>query len=92
MGLALHRVFQDAGLPAPTMHMEMLLGSDPDFTRWACDVLCSLRPQIQKLKISLEMLGDLDTLPERLQAEVTMSRSVVAIVALVGAWVRKPED
>jgi ubiquinone/menaquinone biosynthesis C-methylase UbiE len=92
MGLALHRVFQDAGLPAPTMHMEMLLGSDPDFTRWTYDVLCSLRPQILKLKVSLEMLGDFDTLAERLQAEVTMSKKVVPIVALVGAWARKPEN
>jgi ubiquinone/menaquinone biosynthesis C-methylase UbiE len=89
MGLALHRIFQDAGLPAPKMHMEMLLGSDPEFTRWTYDVLCSLRPQFQALKASLDMLGDFDTLAERLQAEVTKSRSVVPIVALVGAWSRK---
>jgi len=92
MGLALHRTFRDAGLPAPRMHMEMLLGSDPDFTRWTYDVLCSLRSQVHELKASLEVLGDFDTLPERLDAEVTMSKSVVAIVALVGAWARKPED
>ncbi len=42
MGLALHRIFQDAGLPAPKMHLEMLLDSDPDFTRWIYDVLCRL--------------------------------------------------
>jgi len=68
MGLALNRIFQEAGLPAPTMRMEMLLGSDPDFTRWTYDVLCSLRPQIQELKASLDMLGVFDTLLERLQA------------------------
>src|SRR6266566_3001197 len=62
MGLALYRAFQEAGLPAPTMHMEMLLGIDPDFTRWISAVLCSLRPQIQQLGLSLEKLGDLDTL------------------------------
>jgi SAM-dependent methyltransferase len=33
MGFALYRIFQEAGLPAPTMHMEMPLGNDPDFTR-----------------------------------------------------------
>src|SRR6266436_9804181 len=43
MGFALYRIFQEARLPAPTMHMEMPLGNDPDFTRLIHDVLCSLR-------------------------------------------------
>ena len=90
IGLALYGIFQEAGLPAPTMHMEMLLGSDPDFTRWIYDVLCSSRPQIQQLNLSLETLGDFDTLPERLQAEVATSNTVVTWMALVGAWSRKP--
>jgi ubiquinone/menaquinone biosynthesis C-methylase UbiE len=34
MGLALYRIFQEAGLPAPTMQMEVPLGNDPDFIRW----------------------------------------------------------
>src|SRR5262249_11522166 len=53
MGIALYRIFQEAGLPAPRMSMEILLGSDPDFTQWIYDVLCSLRPQIQQLNLSL---------------------------------------
>ncbi len=88
MGLALHKVFQEAGLPAPNMRMEMLLGTDPDFTRWIYDLLCSLRPQIQQLDLSLDGLGDLDTLPDRLQAEVAAANTVVALVALVGACSR----
>jgi len=90
IGLALHRVFQEAGLPPPAMRMEILLGSDPDFTRWIYDLLCSLRPQIQQQNLSLEPLGDFTTLPERLQAEVASSKTVVPFVALVGAWSRKP--
>lgn len=74
------------------MRMEMLLGSDPDFTRWVYDLLCSLLPQIHQLKLPLEKLGDFDTLPKRLQAEVTASKRVVAFVALVGAWCHKPKD
>lgn len=88
MGLALYKVFQEAGLPAPTMHIEMPIGTDPDFTRWIYDVLCSLRPQIQQLNLSLEPLGDLDTLPERLQSEAAASNTVVTWMALVGAWAR----
>jgi protein-L-isoaspartate O-methyltransferase len=90
IGLALHRIFQEAGLPAPAMRMEILLGSDPDFTRWIYDLLCSLRPQIQEQNLSLEPLGDFATLPERLRAEVAASNTVVPFVALVGAWSRKP--
>jgi ubiquinone/menaquinone biosynthesis C-methylase UbiE len=92
IGLAQYRAFQEAGLPAPTMHMEMLLGGDSDFTRWTYDLLCSLRPQIQQLDLSLEPLGDFDKLATRLHAEVVASKTVVPFVALVGAWSRKTID
>jgi hypothetical protein len=92
IGLAQFRFFQEAGLPVPTMRMEMLLGSDPDFTRWIYDLLCSLRPQIQRLNLSVDKLGNFATLPERLQAEVAASKTVVPFVALVGAWSRKPDN
>ena len=89
MGLALYRIFQEAGLPAPTMQMELPLGDDPDFIRWMYDVMCSLRPQIQQLNLSLERLGDFDTLLERLRAEVAASNGVASWMAIVGAWARK---
>ena len=59
MGVALHRTFQEAGLPMPTMRMEVLLGNSADFTLWIYDVLCSLRPQIERNSTSLEVLGGL---------------------------------
>jgi len=74
------------------MGMEILLGNDPDFTRWTYELLCSLQPQIQQLSLSLETLGDFATLPERLHAEVAASKTVVPFVALVGAWSHKPID
>jgi SAM-dependent methyltransferase len=89
MGLALYRIFQEAGLPAPAMQMEIPLGDDPDFIRWIYDILCSLRPQIQKLNLSVQAVGDFATLPERLQAEVAASSGFVSWMAVVGAWSRK---
>jgi SAM-dependent methyltransferase len=89
IGLALYRIFREAGLPAPAMQMEVPLGDDPDFIRWMYDVMCSLRPQIQQLNLSLEKLGDFDTLLERLQAEVAASNGVSSWMAIVGAWARK---
>jgi hypothetical protein len=92
IGLALYRMFQEADLPAPTMHMEMLLGSDPDLIQWMYDMVRSLWPQTRQFGLSLEKIGDLDTLQMRLQAEVTGSNTVVTWPANVGVWVRKPTD
>jgi ubiquinone/menaquinone biosynthesis C-methylase UbiE len=92
MGPALHKVFQDAGLPAPNMRLEMELGHEPDFTRWVSDAVQSVRPLIQKLNLSIEALGDLETLQERLQSEVASSNTVVPWLAMVGAYCRKPTN
>ena len=90
MGLALYKIFQDAGLPAPTMSLEMPTGSDPEFTRWVPDVIGSLLPLVHQFHLPLEPLGDLGTLPERIHAEISAANSVVTWMALVGAWSRKP--
>ena len=92
MGPALFRAFQDAGLPRPKMRLVMELGHEPDFTRWVSDVVRSLQGQIQNFGLSTESLGNLDTLQERLQAEVASSRTVVPWLALVGAWCRTPRN
>jgi hypothetical protein len=92
MGPELFKVFQDAGLPAPNMRLEMELGHDADFTRWVSDALISCRPQIEKLNLPLEKLGDLGTLHQRLHDEVASSNTVVPWLALVGAWCRTPAN
>ena len=90
MGVALHRAFQEAGLPIPKKRLAMELGHDPDFTSWVSDVISTLAPQAAEMGISLSRLGPLDTLAERLQAEVAESNTVVPWLALVGAWCRLP--
>jgi hypothetical protein len=77
MSVALHQTFEEAGLPAPTVRMEVLLGNTREFTLWICDLLCSLQPQIQRHNVSVEALGAFDTLAERLQFEVAESKTVV---------------
>jgi len=88
MGPALHKAFRDAGLPTPSMRLEMELGRDPDFTRNISDATISILPQIEKLNLPLEKLGDPETLPQRLQDEVAVSNTVVPWLPLVGAWCR----
>ena len=91
IGIALHQTFQEAGFSPPAMRMEILLGSDPEFTRWIYDLLCSLRPQIGE-RTTPACLGDFNTLPQRLQAEVAAAQTVVPFVGLVGAWSRRREE
>ena len=92
MGLALYRVFQEAGLPAPNMHLEIALGSDIDFLRVTSDLLRSLQPLAAQHNVSLKELGDLDTLLDRICAEIAAANTVVSVVPLLGAWSRKPAD
>ena len=86
MGPALSRIFQEAGLPAPSTRTDTLLGAE----QWMTDVLQSLRPQMKQLNLSIEHLGDFDTLSERLRAEVATSNMETPLPALVSAWSRKP--
>jgi hypothetical protein len=72
------------------MQLEMPLGNDADFIRLTSDLLCSLLPLADEHKVSLKELGDLDTLPDRICAEVVTANTVVSLIALVGAWSRKP--
>ena len=90
MGPELYHLFEEAGLPAPTMRMEMLLGKEPDLAQWFYDVICSLRPKMEQLHLPIESLGSLDTLVGRLQAEAAGSRAVGCLIAVVGAWSRQP--
>jgi SAM-dependent methyltransferase len=89
MGFALHQTFRGAGLPAPALTLEMPLGNDQEIIRWIPDLLGSLLPLIHQFNLPLESVGDLDTLQERIHAEVAASNSVVTWLALVGAWSRK---
>jgi len=89
MGIDLYRMFQEVGLPAPAMHIEMPLGSDANFTSLICDLLSSVRPLIEQHNVSLEALGNLDTLSHRIQAEVAAANTVVSFVPMVGVWTRR---
>jgi len=86
LGLSLHNVFLKAGLPAPNMRMETIFGAQPGFTTWVCDLLLTLLPKAREHRISLEALGNLETLSARIHAEVTSAQVVVPWIALVAAW------
>jgi SAM-dependent methyltransferase len=84
-GLTLHRVFQEATLPPPTMTFDMKIGASRELILWVYDLLCSVRPGLEP-DHSIDELGDLDTLADRLVAEVAAAKSAVTSVAVIGAW------
>lgn len=87
-GLALHRVFQEAGLPAPHTTFDMQFGTSRELVRWVYDLLLSVQSRSQASRVSTE-LGDLETLADRLAAEVAETKSAVASIGVVGAWSRR---
>jgi SAM-dependent methyltransferase len=95
MGLKLHRAFLDAGLPAPQVHLEVPLGGGPDFPgyEYVASTLRSVLPLLERLgHISPAEIAELqlETLAERLRAEVSAGGGVIAVPAVVGAWVSTP--
>lgn len=93
MGTALNRTFLAAGLPAPEMKIEMMLGADSEFPRALCYILTSLVPKAREKGLALDALGDLSTLQHRLQNEMRESGDPLPwLAAHVGAWCRKPDS
>ena len=88
MELVLYRALQETGLPVPSMRIEVPVGDDPDIVRWVHDIALTLIPRA--LPEDLELLGNLDTLRSRLEAERGAANSFGACVGLVSAWSRKP--
>ena len=89
MGAELYHTFVEAGLPEPTVRMELPMGKESYLAQWYYDTLCSLRPQVEHLHMPMESLGPLDTLVQRLQTELAESKTVACWFASVGAWCRK---
>jgi len=90
MELVLYRGFQDIGLPAPNLRLEVPVGHDAETRRWLFDVFSTVRPRLLQHGLSTQRLGDLDTLQRRLEEELDVARSYASCVGLVGAWSRRP--
>jgi len=87
-GLNLSPIFQGAGLPAPVMHLDMEMGHDTVIADLQTELLRAVQPDAERHGVSLAELGDLDTLVDRIQAELLAARSPIAYVAMVSAWSR----
>jgi ubiquinone/menaquinone biosynthesis C-methylase UbiE len=90
MASELLHTFVKAGLGQPESLGEFVVGGGADFAGypWLANTLRSLAPMARKLGISLEPLGDLDTLTQRLRSEAAIERRDFWSPPYVGAFVR----
>ena len=93
MGRQLFGAFLAAGLPAPTMRDEALVGGGPDFGgyAWVAGVARSLAPMMEKLALADPRQLGLDTLADRIRDDTVAAEAVVWTPSFVGAYARKPQ-
>ena len=92
MGRQLYGSYLAAGLPAPAMREEAIVGAGPGFAgyAWLAGVARSLAPLMARLGIDDAQQLDLDTLAERLRDDAVARGAVVWGPALIGAHARRP--
>ncbi len=92
MGFKLHATYVEAGLSAPQLRMDTVLGGGPDFEgyQYMADSWRSFLPMMEKFGVATADEVDIDTLAERLRAEVVQSSGCLSLQPIVGSWARKP--
>ena len=92
-GMALRRIFREAGLPAPQLilHARVEHGQDAEAYGQVEQISRTLLPVMERTGVaSAEEVG-IDTLAERMRAEAVALDATLVSPAFIGAWVRKDE-
>ena len=92
LGLEMHSLFLDSGLPEPSMRMDALVSGEefsPVFLLLT-EAVRTLVPTLEKLKIASAAQVEIDTLTDRMRKEAAAKRAVAMSYGLVGAWAKKP--
>ena len=94
LGLELYPVFLAAGLPGPLMRMDALIGGGLQCAAFevVAEVIRSLLPVMEKLKIASAAEVGISTLAQRMRDEVIALKGVVLSAGFVGAWSRKRDS
>jgi ubiquinone/menaquinone biosynthesis C-methylase UbiE len=92
MGLHLFPLFAEAGLPVPEMHLDAAVGGGPEWAgyEYMASLIRTLLPRIVQFGIATPEEVGVDTLAERLRAEVVGRQGVVTTWSFITAWARKP--
>jgi SAM-dependent methyltransferase len=91
MGSKLHSTFVAAGLPAPSMRLEALVGGGTkglDCVHLVADLVATLLPEMERLGIAAAGDVGLETLAQRMGDEAIGSSSVIFGHWQIAAWSR----
>ncbi len=90
LGMRLYSLFLDAGLPAPEMRSDAVVGAAPDWLGYEviAGTVRSLLPLILKFGIATEQEVGIDTLAARLQNEIVSQRGMGRGPDVISAWTR----
>jgi hypothetical protein len=94
LGLELYPFFLAAGLPGPSMRVDALIGGGPQCPLFevVAELVQSLLPVMEKLKIVSAAEVGISTLAQRMRDEVVAMKGVVLSAGFIGAWSRKPDS
>ena len=89
MGIKLHATFLGAGLPAPTMRLEAVVGG-PSSVSDRLDLLANqvetMVPEMERLGVASAAQIRLGTLVKRMSDEIHAASSVIVSRSEIGAW------
>jgi SAM-dependent methyltransferase len=91
LGTELYSIFLAAGMPGPSLRMDILIGGGADFPGYEllARTVRSLLPAMAELGIATAAELGVPTLAERMRDEVIALNGVALSPALVGAWSHK---
>lgn len=92
MGLNLYRAFVDAGLPEPTLNFEAPMGGPAAWPgyEYLANSFRSILPLIEAYRIATAEEVDVETLAERLRAEVVASKRPLVLPPHITAYATLP--
>jgi SAM-dependent methyltransferase len=93
MGVKLYSTFLAAGLPAPTMRLQALIGGAKasDVVRFEADLAITLAAAMEKTGVATADELGADSLIQRIGQEMSANQSVIVGRAEIGAWTRLPK-
>jgi len=92
LGPRLHRVFQAAGLPLPSMRFEAVLDprADSPLYQYIADTMERLLPKALDYGIPGAAELDVASIPDRIRAELNVVGYAALVAPVVCAWCQKP--
>ena len=91
MGMKLYSTFLAAGLPAPSLRPESVIGggaNGSDQAHLIADLAASLGPEMERLGVTTAAEDRFETLAERILTETIAGSSVIVGHLQIGAWCR----